>query len=71
MENLVAVVSCVLDLLQGMNPFRLAHRDYRERFWSEWREVGAVAWLGFVLGVFGVLVPIAVLTLAVWAPFAG
>lgn len=66
MDLLVTVVQIVKDLLGNLNPFRLFRRDYRASFRDLWRQEPRVFRIGYVLGVVGLLVLLALVLLAFW-----
>ena len=66
MDLLITIVQIVKDLLGSLNPFRLFKRDYRASFRDLWQQEPRVFRIGYVLGILGLLVLLAVVALAVW-----
>jgi len=66
-EHLFVVLQGLLDLLGTLNPFKLLKADYRASFRAVWKQVPTVFRVGYVLGILGVIVLIAVLVLAIWS----
>lgn len=66
MDLLVTIVQIVKDLLGSLNPLRLFKGDYRASFRDLWRQESRVFRIGYVLGIFGLLVLLALIALAIW-----
>ena len=66
MDLLVTIAQIVKDLLGSLNPIRLFKRDYRASFRDLWWQEPRVFRIGYVLGIFGLLVLLALVALAVW-----
>lgn len=67
MEFLAIVVQILRDLLDNLNPFKLLKADYRASFRAVWKQEPAVFRMGYVLGIIGMVVLIAVLVLGIWS----
>lgn len=59
MDLLIVIAQLVKDLLGSLNPFKLLNKSYRARMRELWRQESVVSKIGYVIGIFLLLVLLA------------